>query len=60
MSKEQVPNFTDFIRDKFGEIWCLDNDTGEVCRVIPVSNKSVPKEVCMELLNIVNGKNVKE
>jgi len=58
MSKEQIPDFSNCIRDKNGEIWCWDNINNVVCRVIPV-NTTVPQDVYIELLQAANEKNNK-
>ena len=54
MGKEPAPKFTNYAKDKNGEIWCFDETTKLVCRVIPVAPSSIPQEVLYELLQIKN------
>ena len=53
MGKEQVPDFSNCIMDKNGEIWCWDNTANAVCRVIPIYT-TIPQEVYIELLQAAN------
>jgi hypothetical protein len=56
MGKETIPDFTNCVRDKNGDIWCFDKTTGNVCRVIPVVSNTVPQDVCLELLQAASKK----
>ena len=53
---KEIPDFTNCVRDKNGELWCWDNINKTVCRVIPV-DRAVPQEVLYDLLKAVNKDN---
>jgi hypothetical protein len=55
MGKEPIPDFTNCIRDKNGEIWCFDKTTESICRVIPVYT-TIPQKVYLELLQAASKK----
>jgi len=52
-----MPSFTNCEKDKDGNTYCYDNESGEVMRVRleKVAIKSVPREVLLKLLQKGSG-----
>ena len=47
-----MPDFSNCVKDKNGDIWCFDKETESVCKLIvehPVS-AAIPQDALLELL----------
>ena len=53
--KKEKPDFSKCIRDENGDLWCFDETTKLICRVIPVEHTTIPNKVLYELLQVTNA-----
>ena len=56
MGKDLIPEFTNCIRDKKGDVWCYDKGDKTVYRLEKPSKRNIPQDILFDLLDAANEK----
>lgn len=56
MGIDLIPNFSNCVKDRKGDIWCYDKNEKSVYRLEKPTRNNVPQDILYDLLQAANEK----